>query len=105
MGIIRNMQIKKTCLRLDYGRDGDYVLRFSIFLKGNACDGNEFVFGGLLGSVNEGRIGIIVRVLEVFKVGAWEDLPGIYVRADFSSKYSDATVTRIGHILNETWVD
>lgn len=103
---IENAIIESTFL----GYEDHGILTFVIGLKG-ACF--SVGFGNVAldqWSEKEGRrvaqpksMDCIAKILEVVGVDRWEDLKGKHVRIAFNDLGS--TVTRIGHIIENKWLD
>lgn len=104
--MIKNAIIESTML----GRESHGILTFYISIKsGSTCCS---VGGYALDQYDrktEKRVfspksmGVISEILNVVGVNSWEDLPGKYIR--FESDGWGSTVTKIGNIMDDKWVD
>ena len=103
---IKNAKISSTML----GREDHGVMTFMIFI--NADGFNCGVGGYCLDEFNSATqtrafraksMEVISKILEVVGVDEWEDLPGKYIR--FEDNGLGSTVTKIGNIIEEKWLD
>lgn len=103
---IKNAKIRSTML----GREDHGIMTFMIFID---ADGFGCGIGGYsldeFNSATQTRVfqakymEVISKILEVVGVDEWEDLPGKYIR--FEDNGLGSTVTKIGNIIEEKWLD
>ena len=103
---IKNAKISSTML----GREDHGIMTFIIYI--DACDFSCGVGGYCLDEFNSSTqtrvfraesMEVISKILEVVGVYKWEDLPGKYIRIEYNGLGS--TVTKIGNIIDEKWLD
>lgn len=94
---IKNAKIRSTML----GREDHGIMTFMIYID---ADGFICGVGGYcLDEFNAESMEVISKILEVVGVDKWEDLPGKYIRVEYNGLGS--TVTKIGNIIDEKWLD
>lgn len=103
---IKNAKISSTML----GREDHGIMTFMIYI--DACDFTCGVGGYCLDEFNSATqtrvfraesMEVISKILEVVGVDKWENLPGKYIRIEYNGLGS--TVTKIGNIIEEKWLD
>lgn len=103
---IKNAKISSTML----GREDHGIMTFMIYI--DACDFACCVGRYCLDEFNPSTqtrvfraesMEVISKILEVVGVDKWEDLPGKYIRIEYNGFGS--TVTKIGNIIEEKWLD
>lgn len=105
--MIKNGRIIETML----GREDHGILTFKIYVEYECCsirgiggfalDQRDSETGRLIFKAS--GLAAISKVLEVVGVKTWEDLPNKYIRFDYDR--SDFSITKIGHITEDKWVD
>lgn len=103
---IKNAKISSTML----GREDHGIMTFMIYI--DACDFACGIGRYCLDEFNPATqtrvfraesMEAISKILEVVGVDKWEDLPGKYIRIEYNGLGS--TVTKIGNIIEEKWLD
>lgn len=104
--MIKNAKIQSTML----GREDHGIMSFMINIS---SDGFYCGVGGYcideFDSATKTRVfraesmEVISKILEVVGVDKWEDLPEKYIRIEYNGLGS--TVTKIGNIIEEKWLD
>lgn len=103
----KNGRITSTML----GREDHDILTFMIYVEHDCCtvsgiggfalDRRDRETGKLIFKAS--GLEAISKVLEVVGVKTWEDLPNKYIR--FEHDRSAWSITKIGHITEDKWVD
>lgn len=103
---IKNAKISSTML----GREDHGIMTFMIYI--DACGLTCGVGGYCLDEFNSATqtrvfraesMEVISKILEVVGVDEWEDLPGKYIRIEYNGL--GTTVTKVGNIIEEKWLD
>lgn len=97
---IKNAKIRYTTL----GREDHGIMTFRTFMI--YIDTGAFICGVggyCLNEFNAESMEAISKILEVVGVDKWEDLPGKHIRVEYNGLGS--TVTKIGNITEEKWLD
>ena len=106
MKMIKNARIMSTML----GREDHGIMTFMIYI--DAGDFSCGVGGFCLDEFNTASqtrvfraksMKAISEILNVVGVDKWEDLPGKYIR--FEDNGWGSTVTKIGNIIDDKWLD
>lgn len=105
--MIKNAIIKSTTL----GREDHDVMTFFITIQSEkgTCVGvggyclDEYDPNTETRVFKSESMEIISKILEVVGVNSWEQLPGKYIR--FEDNGWGSTVTKIGNIIDNKWID
>ena len=106
MKMIKNARITSTML----GREDHGIMTFMIYI--DAGDFSCGIGGFCLDEFDPAKqtrvfraksMEAISKVLEVVGVDKWEELPGKYIR--FEDNGWGSTVTKIGNIIDDKWLD
>lgn len=103
---IKNAKISSTML----GREDHGIMTFMVYIDaydltcgvGGYCL-DEFNFATQTRVFRAESMEVISKILEVVGVDKWEDLPGKYIRIEYNGL--GTTVTKIGNIIEEKWLD
>lgn len=104
--MIRNARITSTML----GREDHGIMTFMLYIDagvfscgvGGFCL-DEFSTASQIRVFQAKSMRVISEILNVVGVDKWEDLPGKYIR--FEDNGLGSTVTKIGNIVNNKWLD
>ena len=105
---ICNARIESTML----GREDHGIMTWMIFISFGASSCSCGVGGYALDSYDKDTktrvfraesMESVSKVLEVVGVDKWEDLPGKYIR--FEDNGWGSTITKIGNIIEDKWLD
>ena len=105
--MIKNAVITSTML----GREDHGILTFMIYIKfessihcgvGGYCL-DEYDPKSETRVFSAKSMEVISKILEVVGVNSWEELPGKYIR--FEDEGWESTVTKIGNIMEDKWID
>lgn len=105
--MIKNAIIKSTTL----GREDHGIMTFFITIQGEkgTCAGiggfalDEYDLNTKTRVFKPESMEIISEILKVVGVDSWEKLPGKYIR--FEDNGWGSTVTKIGNIIDDKWID
>lgn len=105
--MIKNGRIIKTML----GREDHGILTFKIYVEHECCtvsgiggfalDRRDRETGRLIFTAS--GLAAISKILEVVGVKTWEDLLNKYIRFEYDR--SALSITKIGHITEDKWVE
>lgn len=104
--MIKNAKIQSTML----GREDHGIMTFMLYIDagGFSCGVGGFSLDEYNNDV-KARIfkaesmEVVSEILDVVGVDRWEHLPGRYIR--FEDNGRGSTVTKIGNIVNDKWLD